>query len=486
VAVVAVQAAVFVWQVHALAAGRYQPGGASGGLAPVATRLAWVVGLSGVAVAGGLAVLLAAASAGPIRRLARAAEELAEGNTGPLVDDTRKDEFGDVARALAGMSADLQQARAALAEANKTMEQRVDKRAADYKEAHERLRQTQFELVQHEKMSMLGQLAAGMAHEVNTPTAAILNACVDTGEHLKELLSVSTRLDDLPADARACLVECLGRLFERRPTGGETAVRTERRRMERKLREAGHKDSRRMADVLVAYGLGECADDPAARKRLAQPLVLSVLEHALALKVSSDISEASARKIARIVRSLRFYAHDGGGEMSDIDVNESVDNTLVILQNRIKHLAQVRTRFAENLPSVTCGAELLQVWTNILSNACDAIEETRTDGLGLIEIATRLDDGRVVVEISNDGPPIPDVVLKKMFDPFFTTKRIGKGTGLGLSICTGILQRCGGTASARNEPGRVTFEVSLPTTAVHKDPPKHQAERLPVCAAGRE
>ncbi len=413
----------------------------------------------------------------PIKRLIKATWAFADGDLDRRVDVSGKDEFAVLGSALNDMAAHLQRTKGDLEHSNKTMEKRVDERALELAEAHERLRQTQFELVQHEKMSMLGQLAAGMAHEVNTPTAAILNSSADAAEQLRELLTLLMQPEQLTEETRRWVAEMLDRLFQKGQVRSEVAVRSERRRLEKQLRESGCRECRRTAEIMVAYGVTDSVDDAELLNHLSRGPVLSVLEHVLALKTAAEISEASAKKVARIVRSLRFYAHEGQNELTDVDVNETIDNTMVILQNRIKHLARLHTDFGENLPSVQCGPDLLQVWTNILSNACDAIEESDSEGLGVIEIVSSLIDDNVVVEISNQGKAIPDDVLDKLFDPFFTTKRVGKGTGLGLSICTSILERSGGNISVRNGDGRVTFTVSLPTLA-SRQKEKKQAEEI--------
>ena len=140
--------------------------------------------------------------------------------------------------------------------------------------------------------------------------------------------------------------------------------------------------------------------------------------------------------------------------------------------------AEIRTYFEKDLPLVRCGPELAQVWTNILSNACDAIELARGEGLGKIEITTAATpDGCVVITLANDGPRIPEDILGKVFDPFFTTKPQGKGMGLGLSICAGIVRRAGGTITARNEPDRVAFQVIFPAAG---------KEDLATCGAAHE
>ncbi len=420
---------------------------------------------------GALVLAIAAGSAlgflltGPIRRLKQAALALAEGDFHQRIENCGKDEMGALGSAFNLMADKLQNSNEALGRTNKTMEKQVQKRAVQLEQVHENLRKSQFELVQHEKMSLLGQLSAGMAHEVNTPTAAILNASVDSGEHLQDLMEAVMKLDRLPVETRQWLTHMFEVLFRNDKIHSEISVRQERREVEKLLVEKGYGDCRRMAEVMVAYGIREMLDDGEMLARLSNDVVLSVLEHILALRVSSQISETSARKIARIVRSMRVYAHSSQGQVLDMDINESIDNTLVIMNSRVKRVANVKTNFGENLPAVRCGAELLQVWTNILSNACDAIQESGNEGMGLIEISTRLEGGNVVVEISDDGGPIPEDVMDKMFDPFFTTKRIGKGMGLGLSICSNIVKQWDGILRAKNDDGRAIFEILLPTKA---------------------
>ncbi len=432
------------------------------GIRSASTRVL-ITGLGALVIVFAVGLTLARLFAGPIRRLTQAAQAFAKGNFRWKVTKSSKDETGIPTSTVNQMPENVQPSNEALGRANKMMEKRIQRRAIQLEQSHEHLRQAQFKLVQNEKMSMLGQLAAGMAHEVNTPTAAILNASVDAGERLQELLASMARLDKLPIETRQWLTHMFGVLLSKGRICSETAFRNERRDIEKRLQEKGYDDCRRKADVILAYGVTELLDDEDMLGRLSDDTVLSILEHVLALRVSAQISEISARKIARIVRSLRVYAHNNQGQTLSMDVNESLDNTLVIMHSRIKCVANVNPLFGKDLPPVRCGAELLQVWTNILANACDAVEESCEEGMGLIEIASRLEDGKIVVGISNNGGPIPENVMEKMYDPFFTTKRVGKGMGLGLSICADILQQWGGTIRARNEDGQVTFEVFLPT-----------------------
>jgi PAS domain S-box-containing protein len=347
-----------------------------------------------------------------------------------------------------------------LKHSHELLEQRVQERTKELVQANEHIRQAQAELVQVEKMSLLGELVAGVAHEINTPTGAIMNVANDAALHLRELAVTASELDQLPDDLRRWLSEAVPGIITHEAALTKLTDRQTRRQIESDLQRQGVEDPKRAADILIDCGL-KSSDEQAVRC-LSHPLGLRFLEHLAALKIGAGISLASVQKIAKIIRALRYYSRSGDGDLFDINVNESLDNTLVILQNRLKHIAKVESRYEESIPPVLCGPDLSQVWTNILSNACDAIESLGGQGEKLIRITTRSEDQHAVVEIFNVGPSIPQEILPKIFNPFFTTKPIGKGTGLGLSICTGILHKYHGTIAAHNEPNGVTFEVTLP------------------------
>jgi signal transduction histidine kinase len=136
-----------------------------------------------------------------------------------------------------------------------------------------------------------------------------------------------------------------------------------------------------------------------------------------------------------------------------------LDNTLVMLRNKLKVGIDVHRQYAENLPRIQAfGSELNQVWTNIIDNAVDAMQ-----GRGELTLRTRQEEQWVVVEIEDNGPGIPQAVQAKIFDPFFTTKAPGKGTGLGLNISHNIIvQKHKGKIAVRTQPGKTCFEIRLP------------------------
>ncbi|HOF17478.1 MAG TPA: ATP-binding protein [Phycisphaerae bacterium] len=430
----------------------------------------------------------------PIRSLTSVVDEVREGNLDARFQSDRKDDISrlgfalnhmletikDNRRQLVSYQKDLEakvtelteahqaleRAKGDLEEANASLERRVAERTDKLVQANEQIRKAQIDLVQSEKMSMLGQLVAGVAHEINTPTSAILNVMTDLEEHIRGFWNATTRTSEFPPETNQWLASVIARqLAQPLAEHSEAGGRALRRSIEEELRRQGCENARQVAAVVVkCFGEGWRNEENLLERVQSAP-VLEILEHVQALRNATEISLGSVRKIARIVKALRYYSHAGQDEMMDLNVNESLDNTLVILQNRIKHIAEVRADFADNLPFVRTGPDISQVWTNLLNNACDAIEENRPEGqLGKIGIVTRREGNEVVVEVSDDGPQIPDSVMPSIFDPFFTTKPIGKGTGLGLGICRGIIKRCGGTIAARNEKDGVTLEVRLPVS----------------------
>lgn len=342
------------------------------------------------------------------------------------------------------------------------------------------LRETQAQLVLSERMAGLGLLVAGVAHEINSPTAAIRGSIEGLGGALTRVARHGT---DLAAKAPSVAIgsaitdylsALAPRLAERPLQTGITARRAARElvvALETACAERGGTPladpqgiAAELADLAVnvveATGLIEVLGPD---RRLAGAVVATLVDHVYLFRTSSTVSHAVAQ-IQRIVGALKSYSHlDQQATRTEADLHEGIDTTLVLLHYTLRDI--VVERHFGDLPRVPVYVdELNQVWTNLISNAQQALE-----GRGTIAIETSLDDGGpdarfpwAVVRVIDDGPGVPEEALPRIFEPFFTTKRKGEGTGLGLGICRQIVEKHGGTLRCQSEPGRTVFEVRLP------------------------
>ncbi len=174
----------------------------------------------------------------------------------------------------------------------------------------------------------------------------------------------------------------------------------------------------------------------------------------------NELSEGSGR-ISSIVKSLKSYAYLDQAPVQSVDVCEGIDNTLTILNNKLKYGINVKREYGENIPNIMAyGSELNQVWTNIIDNAADVLKGQED---AQICIRSRQESEWIVIEIEDNGPGIPKEHQSKIFDAFFTTKSPGQGTGQGLNISYNIVvQKHRGDIKLRSKPGQTIFEVWLP------------------------
>ena len=306
-----------------------------------------------------------------------------------------------------------------------------------------RLRSMEATLRQREKLAGLGTLAAGLAHELNNPAAAIRRSV----EALEEAIAARNELHPphsltllqpagqaaLDGLARADAVDEIGELV------GDAE-------MAAALVDAGWS-----ADEL--RGVLSAMDAPAAHDAAAWL--------ASSAKVETLLGEVrmAGERISEIVGAVKSYAYLDQAPVQRIDVRKGLDDTLVILRHKLKGGIETTRDYDPDLPEIEAwGSELNQVWTNLIDNAADAM-----DGKGAISIrATRTDGGDVQVTICDSGPGIPPEVASKIFEPFFTTKPPGVGSGLGLHISHNVVGRHGGRIDVESEPGRTCFVVTLP------------------------
>jgi len=170
--------------------------------------------------------------------------------------------------------------------------------------------------------------------------------------------------------------------------------------------------------------------------------------------------EISAKRISDLVQAIKEYSYMDQAAMKEVDLHQGIDNTLTILQHKLKDGIKVVRQYDENLPHICAyGGELNQIWTNLMANAIEAMQ-----GKGELRVRTARELDRVLVEIGDSGPGIPPEILPHIFEPFYTTKEVGEGTGLGLDTVCRILRNHHGEIRVTSHPGDTRFQVYLPVT----------------------
>lgn len=291
----------------------------------------------------------------------------------------------------------------------KAMEARIAQRNLVLRKALVDLKESQAQLVQSEKMASLGQMVAGVAHELNTPLGYVKN-------NVQLLRELSAPLFEL-AEAQAVLADCLAD-----PDCDESRL---------------------------ALALEHAAN---ARSNAAPELLSEDLT-----QLFSD-TLYGLEQIAELVVGLKDFARLDRAMSEQVDLNDCIRSALVIARNGIKDKAETHLQLGE-LPRIPCApSQINQVLLNLLNNAAQAI-----DGFGRIVVKTWAEDSAVFISVQDSGRGMSAEVQARVFDPFFTTKPVGEGTGLGLSISYKIIQDHGGQIRVASEPGRGTrFLIRLP------------------------
>jgi signal transduction histidine kinase len=317
-----------------------------------------------------------------------------------------------------------------------------------------------------ERLASLGTMAAGLAHELNNPAAAARRAATQLTESLEVISSTMARFVEAGIERAeaAQLVELQQQAIANAASASalDTLDASDaEEELLAQLEALGLDEPWQLAEPLAAAGIDRRWLDRVSE--LAGPATGAAVRWVSATLTAGRLAaelEQSTDRMSGLVAAVKSYAYLGRGELVEVDLHEGLETTLTVLGHKLKH-TQIRVvrDYDRELPRLTGhGSELNQVWTNLLDNAIDALGEE-----GTITITTRSDGDSAVVEITDDGPGMPDEVAQRIFDPFFTTKEVGRGTGLGLATARSIVaDRHDGTLELATEPGQTTFTVHLP------------------------
>jgi signal transduction histidine kinase len=366
------------------------------------TRTTLALMLGALILTGLIGLLTARWVVHPILGLNQAAARLAGGDWGQHLPTERHDELGQLANTFNGMAQQLR-------ELFQNLEQKVAERTHDLTIAYKRLKASQAQLVQSEKMASLGQMVAGVAHEINTPLGYVKSNVEMVQGLFDELEGVSSEASKLAQilvsgeTDEAGLETQVGKVLE----------------LDQNLRESGTLEETRELFKDTLYGLAQ---------------------------------------IGELVTNLKNFSRLDQAHVDNVDIHDCLESSLNIAKNVLKHKVEVIREFSQ-VPKISCApSQLNQVFLNLFTNAAQAIEDQ-----GKLILKTSADQDYVHVSVQDTGKGISKEVLGKIFDPFFTTKPVGEGTGLGLSITFQIIRQHNGKIRVASEPGKGTrFLVSLP------------------------
>ena len=342
------------------------------------------------------------------------------------------------------------------------MNREIEAKNQELASALEQLQATQQHLIESEKMAALGQLVAGVAHEINTPIGAIRSSAGSISSFL------SPTLEQLPALFQTLTEEqgqeflaLLGRSLHQELTLSTKEERKLKKALRIKLRELefSEADAENVADTLVIMGIYH--DIHVFLPLLTRLDGFDILEIAYKLsqiKRGMRTIQSATERASKVVFALKTYAHyEQSGQMTQANLTEGIETVLTLYQNYFKQGVNVIRNYAE-LPPILCYPdELNQVWTNLIHNALQAM-----DNRGTLTIDVTTIDDQAKISFIDNGKGIPEEIQSKIFAPFFTTKAPGEGSGLGLDIVNKIIKKHQGKIEVESIPGQTIFKVFLP------------------------
>ena len=326
-----------------------------------------------------------------------------------------------------------------------------------------RLSQNEALLHQQERMAALGTLSAGLAHELNNPAAAAQRSASLLKESQAKWLVLTHEIE-----ARAFKenqTDWLNGFMENAAQRFNSPVKLDALdkidlvdQLQEWLEANGVESAWELAPAMVNFGWDADALETIKTSTFFELAIRWLGAGCVMTELLNEVQETTSR-LSQIVKAMKAYTYLDQAPLLEVDVHEGLENTLVIMQHKLKQGVTVKREYTKDLPNIEAYAsELNQVWTNIIDNAVDAM-----NGKGEIVLKTYQEDHNVIIEIVDNGPGIPKDIQTRIYEPFFTTKPPGKGTGLGLHISHDIIaNRHHGQLLVESKPGETKFKAVLP------------------------
>ncbi len=328
-------------------------------------------------------------------------------------------------------------------------------------ELEEQLQKMEEQLIHTAKLATLGQLVAGISHEINTPIGAINAAASNLSKSVPALLqNLPAILAEVPIETREIFYKMVDRGMAYKEAISSRDERQFKKQLTELLDNKGIPGASNLAPGLVKMGIFDEVDD--YLPLFKHPRVTDLVELASTagkLKLNIDNINIAIGKAMKINQGLKNFSHKSDPDKPEMaDLRENIETVLTVYHNVLKYNVETSFYFDPALPKILCFPdELSQVWANLINNAAQAM-----NAAGKLSIRAIQENGHIQVEITDSGPGIPAEIKDKIFDPFFTTKKKGEGTGLGLDIVRKIVSKHHGQIKLASEPGNTTFTIILP------------------------
>ncbi len=325
----------------------------------------------------------------------------------------------------------------------------------------EELKSMQNQLIQSEKLASLGQLTAGVAHEINTPIGAIKASIGNISNSVEKSIETLPLIwQKLSPQEQDLFVQTMQQISQTSPVQSLREQRKSRIALTKTLESADMPHASHLAEILVELDIH--SEWPNYQSLLRHPqalLIFETLYHLKAQQVNSQNIQEALQKVSKIVYALKSYSHTQSYASTTLcDIRETVESVIHLYSNQIKHDIDLQQDFQEIPKIYAYPDELSQVWTNLLQNAVHAMPHG-----GIIRIRVFQEDKYILTEIQDSGQGIPHEIQDRIFEPFFTSKPRGEGTGLGLDITRKIVEKHQGKIDFESLPGQgSTFRVYLP------------------------
>ena len=329
----------------------------------------------------------------------------------------------------------------------------------------DRVREATKQDLAREKLTSLGKLSAGLAHELNNPAAAASRAASSLRAvfEKREQASMEIDIENLPPDTRAMLRVLESKARDVKPPAipkSPLELSDAQQELQAWLEAHNVDDAWDIAAVLADADVRVEKLDHLAEKFTPNVMCAAVRRFSATLEISRLIAdiEHSTCRISELVKAIKEYSFMDQAPRQEVDVARGIESTLVMLTHKLKRGITVIRDYDPDLPHIpSYGSELNQVWTNLIDNAADAMK-----GKGELKIRTMVEGDDVLVEIVDNGEGIPAEIQTRIFEPFFTTKPMGEGTGLGLDTVYRIVRKHRGNVTFASRPGYTCFRVRLP------------------------